>query len=41
MAVGEVREDLPLPKTDREVKKIGDNYLDYVRTLPKKVDSTI
>lgn len=27
MAVGEIKEELPLPKTDREVRKMGDNYL--------------
>ena len=39
-AVGQVKEDLPKPKTDAEAKKIGDNYLEYVRCLPKKLNES-
>ena len=35
-----MKEDLPKPKTDAEAKRIGDNYLDYVRALPKKMNES-
>jgi len=37
-AVGEVKEAIPLPKNEKEKKQIGDHYLEFVKSLPKKAE---
>lgn len=36
VAYGEVIENLPKGKSDSEQKQIGNDYLAYLRSLPKK-----
>ena len=36
VAYGEVLENRPVAKSDAEQRKMGNDYLEYLRTLPKK-----
>ncbi len=34
--IGEVVQNVLLPKTEREIRMVGNSYLEHVKLLPKK-----